>query len=91
VGQEGLDHRYGLDADPDPKWLICVYGSRKRVKGQFRNGHEWGQYVEGGEQMWFIQLAPKTIDCTVHIREVKHHNQSKSTWTVTSECGRHDD
>lgn len=88
VVQEGLDQHYEL-SDDEEGWLICEYGSRKRIKGRFHDGHEWGQYMEGhGEQVWFIQLAPKDASCTVRTREIKSPAPNKSTWTVTATCQR---
>ena len=87
VAQEGMDIRYGLPDAPEPKWLICEYGSRTRIKGKFHNGHEYGQYMEGhGTEGWFVQLAPMATDCTVHIREIKSRDSVMSTWTVTATC-----
>jgi hypothetical protein len=87
VAQEGIDIRYGLSEPPEPNWLICEYGSRKRIKGRFHDGHEWGQYMEGhGKEVWFMRLAPKDTDCTVQIREIKTREPGKSTWTVTATC-----
>lgn len=80
----GLDLRYPLSKD-DKGWLICTYGARKRIKGQLRDGYEWGQHMGSG-QPWFVKLLPKTTDCTVQIREIKTHSASKSTWTVTAIC-----
>lgn len=87
--QEGTDHHYELAEQPEPNWLICLYGARKRIKGRFHDGHEWGQYMEGyGEQLWFMQLAPKDTDCTVQTREIKTRDPSKSTWTANATCKR---
>jgi hypothetical protein len=87
VAQEGIDIRYGLAEPPEPNWLICEYGSRKRIKGRSRDGHEWGQYMEGhGKEAWFMRLAPKDMDCTVQIREIKSRDPSNSTWTATAIC-----
>jgi hypothetical protein len=86
VVEGGLDQHYELP-DNEEGWLICEYGSRKRVKGRFHNGHEWGQYMEHyGEQSWFVKLAPKDASCTVRIREVKDRAPGKSTWTVSAVC-----
>jgi hypothetical protein len=86
AAEEGLDQHYELPADEE-RWFICEYGSRKRIKGRVRNGHEWGQYMQGhGEQVWFLKLAPKDASCTVHTREVKTHQPTKSTWMVTATC-----
>jgi hypothetical protein len=85
--QDGIDIRYGLSDPPEPNWLICEYGSHKRIKGRFHNGHEYGQYMEGyGKEIRFIQLAPNDTDCTVHIREVKRRDSGKNTWTATASC-----
>ena len=87
--KEGVDILYGLSEPPEPNWLICEYGSRKRIKGRFHDGHEWGQYMEGhGKESWFIRLAPEDINCTVHTREVKNRDPGKSTWTVTASCSK---
>ena len=86
VVEDGVDQHYELPANEEG-WLICEYGSRRRVKGRFRNGHESGQYMEHyGQQLWFIKLAPKDTSCTVQIREVKNSDPSKSIWTVTAIC-----
>ena len=90
AAQDGMDVRYELSEPPEPNWLVCQYGSRKRIKGHLRNGHEWGQYMEGhGQEVWFMQLAPKDTDCTVQTREVKVRSANKSTWTVTASCRSH--
>ena len=84
---EGTDLHYELPENEEG-WLICEYGSRKRIKGRFHGGHEYGQHMEPlGEQPWFVKLSPKATDCTVHIREVKTRDPSKSTWTITAVCG----
>lgn len=86
AAKEGLDQHYELPSDEE-RWLICEYGSLKRIKGRFRGGHEWGQYMQGhGAQVWFIKLAPKDSSCTVHTREVK--SRRPSAWTVTATCKR---
>lgn len=85
--QEGTDHYYGLPEQPEPLWLICTYGARKRVKGRFHDGHEWGQHMEGGgKAVWFIQLKPKDTECVVRTREIKGRDPNKSTWTVSASC-----
>lgn len=85
--RDGIDILYGLSEPPDPNWLVCEYGSRKRIKGRFRDGHEWGQYMEGhGKESWFIRLPPEDINCTLQTREAKSHQPS--TWTVTAACTR---
>lgn len=86
VVEDGLDQHYELP-DNEEGWLICEYGSRKRVKGRFHNGHEWGQHMEHyGKQSWFVKLAPKDASCTVHIREVKDRDPDKSKWEITAVC-----
>lgn len=83
---EGFDLQYGLPED-EQSWLICQYGARKRVKGRFHDGHEWGQYMEGGGQNhWWMKLVPKVTECTVQVRERKSRDPGKSTWTVTATC-----
>lgn len=83
--EDGVDVDYELPHEPEPKWLICEYGSRKRVKGRLQNGHEWGQYMEGyGKQVWFVKLAPTVSTCTVRTREVKARRPS--TWTAMAVC-----
>jgi hypothetical protein len=47
MAQEGTGHDDGLPAQPEPLWLICTYGARKRAKGRFHDGHEWGQAAKG--------------------------------------------
>lgn len=87
VAEEGMNRHYGVP-DDEPVWLICEYGARKRVKGRFHNGHEWGQHMEQlGEQPWFIRVAPRVTDCTVQTREIKR-DRGNSTWTVTADCKR---
>lgn len=87
VAQEGVDHYYELGERPEPNWLICLYGARKRIKGRFHDGHEWGQYMRGyGQQSWFMKLPPKVKACTVRVREIKSHDPAKSTWTATATC-----
>jgi hypothetical protein len=84
--EDGTDLHYELP-ESEEGWLICEYGSRKRVKGRFHGGKEKGQYMEHyGQQSWFIKLAPKDRSCTVQIRENKIRDPSKSTWTVTASC-----
>lgn len=85
---EGMDLEYELPEHEDG-WLICEYGSRKRIKGKFIGGKEWGQRMQAlGEEPWFIKLAPQDTHCTVQIREIKTRDPSKSTWTVTAICKR---
>jgi hypothetical protein len=82
----GLDQHYELP-ESEQGWLICEYGSRKRIKGRLHGGKEWGQYMEHyGQQSWFVKLAPKDRSCTVQIREIKARDPSKSTWAVTATC-----
>jgi hypothetical protein len=84
----GLDQHYELP-ESEEGWLICEYGSRKRVRGRLQGKKEWGQYMEHyGQQSWFVKLAPRDRSCTIQIREVKTRDPSKSTWTVTATCGR---
>jgi hypothetical protein len=88
AAEEGTDQHYELPENEEG-WLICEYGSRKRIKGRSHDGHEWGQYMQGhGEQPWFVKLAPRDRSCTVHIREIKTSDPSKSTWTVNAVCKR---
>ena len=83
---EGTDLHYELPANEEG-WFICEYGSRKRIRGRFHDGHEYGQHMEPlGEQPWFIKLAPKDTSCTIHLREVKTRDPSKNTWTVSADC-----
>ena len=83
---EGTDLHYELPANEEG-WFICEYGSRKRIKGRYRNGQEWGQHMAPlGEQPWFIKLAPKDANCKIRIREVKKRDPSKSTWRATATC-----
>lgn len=83
--RDGVDILYGLSEPPDPNWLVCEYGSRKRIKGRFHDGHEYGQYMQGhGKESVFIRLAPEDINCMLQAREVKSHQPS--TWTVTATC-----
>ena len=85
--KEGVDILYGLSEPPDANWLVCEYGSHKRIKGRFHDGHEYGQYMEGhGKESWFIRLAPEDINCTLQTREIK--SRQPSTWTVTATCKR---
>lgn len=85
--KDGIDILYGLSEPPDPNWLVCEYGSRTRIKGRFRDGYEYGQYMEvHGKETWFIRLAPEDLNCTMRVREVKSHKPS--TWTVTATCTR---
>jgi hypothetical protein len=80
----GMDLHHELPENEEG-WLICEYGSGKRVKGRYHGGKEWGQSMEHyGQQSWFVKLAPKDRSCTIHIREVKSHQPS--TWTVTATC-----
>jgi hypothetical protein len=84
--ENGTDLHYELP-ESEEGWLICEYGSRKRVKGRFRRGKEMGQSMEHyGQQLWFVKLAPRDRSCTVHIRETKSPEPGKSTWTVTAAC-----
>jgi hypothetical protein len=86
AAKDGMDLHYELP-EHEEGWLICEYGSRKRIKGRFQGGHEWGQHMEPlGEQPWFIKLAPRDTSCTVQIREIKTPEPSQSTWTVTAIC-----
>ncbi|KQV52252.1 hypothetical protein [Massilia sp. Root335] len=83
---EGTDLRYELPANEEG-WFICEYGSRKRIKGRFHGGHEWGQHMAPlGEQPWFIKVSPNDTRCVVRIREIKGCDPGKSTWTVTATC-----
>ncbi len=83
--KEGIDILYGLSEPPEPNWLVCEYGSHKRIKGRFHDGHEWGQYMEGhGKESWFIRLAPEDINCTLQTREIK--SRKPSAWTVKATC-----
>jgi hypothetical protein len=82
--EEGLDQHYELPASEE-RWLICEYGSRKRIQGRLRGKHEWGQYMQGhGQQVWFIKLAAKDSSCTVQTREAK--SRRPSAWTVSATC-----
>lgn len=83
AAEEGTDSHYSFVGD-EQAWLVCSYGSRKRIKGRFHDGHEWGQQMEGGGSQWWMTLAPKVGECTVQIREVKARSQS--TWTVAANC-----
>jgi len=86
VAADGLDLHYALPED-EQSWLICQYGARKRIKGRFYKGREWGQYMGGGEKYpWFLKLGPKISECTVQTREIKARSPGKSTWTVTATC-----
>lgn len=88
AAKEGMDQHYELPANEEG-WLICQYGSGKRIKGRFQNGHEWGQHMEQlGQQPWFMKLAPNDTSCTVQIREIKTRSPGKSTWTVSAVCKR---
>jgi hypothetical protein len=82
AAEEGYDLQYGLPEN-EQSWLICKYGARKRVRGRFHDGHEWGQFMEAGPIQWWMKLAPKVSVCTVQVREVKTR---KSTWTVAAVC-----
>ena len=84
----GIDQHYELPEN-EQGWLICEYGSRKRVKGRIRNGHEYGLSMEHyGQQSWMIKLAPRDASCTVSIREAKPGSTHESTWTVSAMCRR---
>ncbi|WP_371762893.1 hypothetical protein [Massilia sp.] len=84
----GMDQHYELPEN-EQGWLICEYGSRQRVKGRIRNGHEYGQAMEHyGQQSWFIKLAPRDASCTVHIRETRFNDTNKRIWTVSATCMR---
>jgi len=81
---DGVDLHYDIP-EHEEGWFICEYGSRKRIKGRFRNGHEYGQRMEQvGEEPWFIKLAPNDTSCTIQIRELKL--RQPSTWTATANC-----
>jgi hypothetical protein len=83
---EGTDLHYELPANEEG-WLICEYGSRKRIEGRFHDGHEWGQHMAPlAEQPWFIKPVPKDTKCMVRIREVKSRDPGRSRWTVTATC-----
>jgi hypothetical protein len=85
AAQEGYDLRYGFVGD-EQAWLICGYGGKKRVKGRFHDGHEWNQRMEWGTTEWWVKIAPKVQACNIQVREIKTHDPSKSTWTVTATC-----
>lgn len=85
--QEGYDAAYPI-LDDEQAWLICSYGSKKRNKGKFHDGHEWNQYMEWSPIEWRVKLPPKVHNCTLQVREVKLPAPAKSTWTVTAVCKR---
>lgn len=85
AAEEGYDERYAF-ADDEQAWLVCTYGSRKRIKGRSHDGHEWAQRMEAGGSEWWIKLAPKVGICTVQVREIKPRDPGKSTWTATAVC-----
>jgi len=87
AAEEGYDERYAF-ADDEQAWLVCTYGSRKRIKGRIHDGHEWAQRMEAGGSEWWIRLAPQVGTCTVQVREVKAGAPHKSTWTVEATCQR---
>jgi hypothetical protein len=88
AAKDGVDRDYWLPEN-EPGWLICTYGARKRVKGQFHDGLEWGQHMEyGSGQPWFMTLPSGTTSCLVRIREARGSNPGKSTWNVTATCDR---
>ena len=83
-----MDQHYELPEN-EQGWLICEYGSRQRVKGRIRNGHEYGQAMEHyGQHSWLIKLAPRDASCTVHIRETRFNDTNKRIWTVSATCMR---
>lgn len=76
----GFDAAYPI-MDDQQAWLVCSYGSKKRLKGKLHDGREWYQYMEWGPTEWWIRLPPKVHDCVVHVRE----SQSRM-WRATAEC-----
>lgn len=84
AAEEGYDSRYGFP-DEEQAWLVCKYGSTKRNKGRFHDGHEWNQSMAGSVAEWWMKLAPKAGICTMQVREVKSRTPA-STWTVTTTC-----
>lgn len=75
VVQGGYDVHYGF-ADDEQAWLICMYGGRKRTKGDMG----WPG------TKWWMQLAPKVGRCDVQVREIKSPGRGESTWTATAIC-----
>lgn len=85
VAMEGIDTRYGF-GEGEQAWLVCTYGGKKRVKGRVHDGHEWGQYMDGGERALWMKLDPKVEVCDLQVREVKPRGQGAGTWTATAIC-----
>lgn len=83
---EGYDLHFPPFMDDQPAWLICSYGSKKRNKGRFHNGHEWNQRMDWSMIEWWVRLAPKAGVCDVQVREIKARSPNKSTWTATAIC-----
>lgn len=85
AAEEGYDLRYPFAGD-EQAWLVCGYGSTKRFKGRFHDGHEWNQRMEWGDSEWWLKLAPRIRECQVQVREAKSRTLDTSTWTVTATC-----
>jgi hypothetical protein len=83
--KDGSDTHYGFPGT-EPRWLVCWYGGRKRIKGNVIDHHEWGQYVADHYREWWIQVDPKANVCRVQIREAKSADGGSSTWTATATC-----
>lgn len=76
---------YSISSD-EQGWLVCSYGSTRRIKGTMLEGHEWNQAMEPTALQWWVKLAPKIGACTVRVREHKARSARNSKWTVQSAC-----
>lgn len=81
----GFDEAFPIMAY-EQAWLICSYGGKKRHKGKFQDGREWGQYMEWSPIESWVKLPPKVHGCTLHVRGIKAGGRSAGTWSVNATC-----
>lgn len=67
-------------------WLVCSYGSKKRISGTTINGQQWGQYMEWDKRERWIPLSAKVAGCELLVREVARGDSTRHVWTAEAVC-----
>lgn len=81
----GTSTRY-VFPEGQKNWLVCSYGSKKRISGTTINGQQWGQYMEWDKRERWIPLSAKVAGCELLVREVARGDSTRHVWTAEAVC-----